>query len=307
MNNSMIWQNGKMIRWSDATTHVMNHSLHYGSAVFEGVRVYRTAQESAIFKLDAHIERFFYSAAQLGMQIPFSKKELREACVDTVQHNNLEEGYIRPLVYYGSGSMKVVPPKDHPVEVIIACWPWGNYLSVDAVDVAISQYIRIHPRSTVADAKICGHYVNSLLAGLTLRDTHYHEALLLDDEGFVAEGSAENIFIVKNNKIITTPFGTILMGITREVVMQIAREFNYVVEERRFKPEEIFAADEAFFTGTAVEVTAIRSLDDQIIADGSVGPITKKIRDYYQDVVHGRVAEYQEALTNVPKLQQVAG
>lgn len=295
----MIWQNGKLIPWKDATTHVMTHSLHYGSAVFEGVRVYRTAQGSAVFKLDAHIDRFFYSAAQLRMQIPYSKKELSQACVDTVQRNNLEEGYIRPLAYYGSGKVRVVPSKEHPVEVVIGCWPWGNYLAADAVDVVISSYIRIHPRSTVSDAKISGNYVNSLLAGLELRDTHYHEALLLDDEGFVAEGSAENIFIIKNNKIITTPFGTILMGITRHVVIQIARDFNYEVEERRFKPEEVFAADEAFFTGTAVEVTAIRSLDDRLIADGCIGPITKKIRDHYQDIVHGRVAEYHEALTEV--------
>lgn len=291
-----IWCNGELVPWHQATTHVLSHALHYGSAVFEGVRCYKTEIGSAVFKLEAHIERFFYSARQLGMSMGYSAEDLCQAVIATLDKNGCEEGYIRPLAYYGYGSMKVVPQADLPVNVIIACWPWQDYLPVKAVDVAISPYIRIHPQSTVTDAKISGHYVNSILAGLAIQNSHYHEALLLDAKGYVAEGSAENIFFVKNGRLFTPPEGTILVGITRQAVMQIAKELGIAVEEKRFVPEEIFTADEAFFCGTAVEITAIRSLDDHIIADGKPGPLTEKIkRRYHQRVRHQAVNREDES------------
>jgi len=298
MNNTdAIWKNGNLVPWHEAQTHVLTHGLHYGSAVFEGIRCYQTAQGPAIFKLREHMERFFYSATQLGMKIPYSVEEACQAVIDTVASNGCEAAYIRPLAYYGYGSMKVTPTQDLPVDMIIACWPWGSYLPVEAVDIVTSPYIRIHPKSTVADAKISGHYVNSMLAGLAIQNTPYHEALLLDAEGYVAEGSAENIFIVKDGKIITTPEGTILVGITRNTVMQLAKARGMDVEQRRFKRDEIHTADEAFFCGTAVEVTAIRSLDDQLIGSGKIGPITTAIKQDYQAVVHGEKAVFEDALT----------
>ncbi len=292
-----IWKNGQLIPWHEAQTHVLTHSLHYGSAVFEGIRFYKTEQGPAVFKLREHIERFFYSAAQLAMSIPYSSEDICQAVVTTVKENGQEEGYIRPLAYYGQGGMKIVPDPNLPVEVIVACWPWGSYLSATAVDVACSPYIRIHPKSTISNAKISGHYINSLLAGLVIRNSHYHEALLLDDAGYVTEGTSANIFIIKNNRIITPPEGGILVGITRNTVMEIAQEFGLAVEEKYFKPEEVYAADEAFFTGTAVEITAIRSLDDRIIAQGKIGKITGKIQQRYQQIIQGQIPEHHIDLT----------
>jgi len=299
MITKYIWKNGKLISWDEATTHVLTHGLHYGAAVFEGIRCYNTQRGPAIFKLHEHIERFFYSAKQLGMKIPYKPDEISEAIIKILKVNHCEEAYIRPLAYYGYGSMKVTPMPDLPVDVIIACWPWGDYLPVKAVDVMTSAYIRIHPKSTIADAKISGHYVNSILAGIALRNTHYHEALLLDAEGFVAEGSAENIFIVKNKKIITPPEGTILVGITRKAIMEIAYGLGFSVEERRFTVKEIYQADEAFFSGTAVEVTAIRSLDDHLIAEGAIGPVTEKIKQCYHQWVHGLLPDFDAGLSYI--------
>lgn len=193
--------------------------------------------------------------------------------------------------------MSVLPAVDNPIDVAIACWPWGRYLAADTVDAKTSNYIRIHPDSTVADAKICGHYVNSILAGLALRGTKYHEALLLDADGYVSEGSADNIFIIKNGTLITPPKGTILVGITRNAVIDIARKMGIEVLEKKIRPNEIYEADEAFFTGTAVEVTPIRSLDDKIIGNGEPGPITRKIRESYLQIVHGKHSCSDEALT----------
>lgn len=300
-----IWKNGNLISWNEAQTHVLAHSLHYGSGVFEGIRCYKTDQGSAVFKLREHIVRFFYSARQLGMQIQYSIDDICQAVIETLDKNGCEEGYIRPLAYYGYGSMKVVPTPDVPIDMIIACWPWENYLTINTVDVMTSPYIRIHPKSTVPDAKITGHYVNSLLAGLAIKNTHYHEALLLDADGYVAEGSAENIFIVKDGKIITTPEGTILVGITRNTIMHIAEEFDIPVEEKLFTPEEIYTADEAFFCGTAVEVTAIRSLDDRIIGENNPSVITEKIKKRYHQIVRGQASRYHAALTFVPANKEV--
>ena len=293
----MIWKNGDLVPWGQAQTHVLTHGLHYGSSVFEGIRCYKTEVGTAVFKLKEHMSRFLYSAEKLKMPISYSEEALCAAVINTVRTNQLEEGYIRPLAYYGYGKMKVVPEANFDVDIIVACWPWKNYLPVDRVDVATSDYIRIHPQSTVADAKISGHYVNSILAGLALRGTHYHEVLLLDSNGMVTEGGAENIFIVKNGKIITTPPGTILVGITRNTVMQIANELGIPVEERQFKPEEVYEADEAFFSGTAVEITPLRSLDNNVISQGKIGSITEKIKTRYAQIVRGEIASYHSSLT----------
>ncbi|GAB4393098.1 MAG: branched-chain amino acid transaminase [Gammaproteobacteria bacterium] len=296
---NFIWKNGQMIAWQQAHTHVLAHGLHYGAAVFEGIRCYQTQAGPAVFKLAEHIARFFYSAKQIGMRIPYTDAQLSQAVLETIEQNQLSECYIRPLAYYGYGSMKVTPTADLPIEVIIACWPWGKYLAANAIDVATSKYIRIHPQSTVADAKISGHYINSILAGLAIQNTHYHEALLLDTKGFVAETTAANFFIVKHNKLITTPAGTILLGITRNTVIDIAKELGIEVVEQYFKPEDIYQADEAFCCGTAAEITTVRSLDDKLIGSGVAGNVTQKIDHCYQQVVHGKAPNYQSALTYV--------
>lgn len=295
-----IWKNGRLILAQDATVHVLAHGLHYGSAVFEGIRFYDTPTGPAIFKLEEHICRLFYSASVLAMQPSFTQQEICDAVVRTVAMNRVKEGYIRPLIYYSQGSLKVVPESQIPIETVIACWPWGDYFAADFLDVKTSQYIRIHPKSTVTDAKICGHYVNSILAGLEIKNTHYHEVLLLDSDGYVTEGGGENIFIVKDNELITPPLGNILKGITRDTVIEIADYLNIPVIERHFTPDEVISADEAFFCGTAVEVVAIRSLDDHIIADGTVGPITRTIKGVYQQIVGGYITHFHHRSTLVP-------
>jgi branched-chain amino acid aminotransferase len=294
-----IWQNGQMVFWQEAKIHVLSHGLHYGSAVFEGIRFYHTAKGPAIFKLIEHIKRFFYSAQQLAMELPYSEEALINATIDMVRMNGIEAGYIRPLAYYGYGPMQVTPNKNLPVDVIIACWPWGNYLATEMADVKVSSYMRIHPRSTVADAKISGHYVNSILAGLAIRNTHYHESLLLDSDGYVAESGSSNLFIVKENKLLTPATGAILEGITRNTVIELAQHYGVTVEQKSLMPEDIMQADEAFFTGTAVEITPIRSLNDHIIANGQVGPVTEKIRGLYKKLVYGELADFESALTFV--------
>lgn len=293
-----IWKNGEIVGWEQANTHILSHGLHYGSAVFEGIRCYDTSKGPAIFELQAHIKRLIYSAEKIGMRVPYSFEELCEAVVKLVRANKCREAYIRPLIYYGYGGMKVTPSDDTPVEVAIACWPWGDYLPGKEIDVMTSSYIRIHPKSTHAAAKISGHYVNSILAGLEIKNTHYHEALLLDADGYVAEGSAENIFIVHGDTIITPPKGTILVGITRNTVLKIANKIGLKMVERKFTVDEIYSSDEAFFCGTAVEVVAIRSLDDCIIGKGEMGSITKRVFDEYSKIVTGKNAAFIQSLTH---------
>jgi branched-chain amino acid aminotransferase len=298
-----IWMNGHFVAWDDAKVHVLSHTLHYGDGAFEGIRVYKTDKGPAVFRLKEHIERLHYSGRALDMKIPYSVDDLCAATVELLSKNGLEQGYIRPLVIYGYGVMGV-NPRNAPVDTIIACWPWGQYLPGEAADIKVSKYIRIHPRSTVADAKICGHYVNSVLAVLELRGTHYHEALFLDAEGKIAEGPGENIFIVKNKEISTPPLGTILAGITRATVMEIARDRGYKLVERSLTLEDALGADEAFFTGTAAEVTPIRSIDDKKLGDGKPGPVTQDLRATYLDTVQGRNATYSKYLTLVKENRQ---
>ena len=294
-----IWQNGQFIEKEKAVTSVMSHALHYGSGVFEGIRAYKTAKGTAILKLKAHMQRFDYSMRALGMKPPYSVEKMCQVVIETVQKNGYESCYIRPLAYYGNvEGIGVLPKPEHPIDVIVWCLPMGRYLAAESVDVMVSKYIRIHPESTVCDAKISGHYVNSMLASMQCRGTHYHEALLLDANGNVAEGAAQNIFYVKNNEIFTTPLGTILDGITRHMVIQIAKDNDYVIHEKYFKVTDLINADEAFFSGTAAEITPIRSVDDQKISGhGNIGKVTKHIKQCFNDITQGVVAS--DALTYV--------
>lgn len=293
-----IWQNDKLVPWADAKVHVLTHTLHYGGGAFEGIRFYETAKGPAIFRLDAHVERLFYSAEALKMTVPYTKQEVANIIIDVVRANKIKQGYIRPLLFYGYNKMGV-NPVGCPVDFIVACWPWGAYLPHDMVDIKISRYIRIHPDSTIVDAKLCGHYLNGILASLELQGTHYHEALLLDAKGYVSEGVGENLFIVKGGVIYTPKLGTILAGITRETIFKLAAESNLKVIEADLKPADVYNADEAFFTGTAAEVTPIRSIDDHVLGDGKLGPITAGIKAAYQDVVFGRDPKFESYLTYV--------
>ena len=293
-----IWMNGKLVPWDEAKIHVLTHTLHYGSGVFEGLRVYKTDKGPAIFRLKEHTQRLLYSASVFKMNVPYSLEELMQAHIDVVKDAGVEECYIRPIIYHGYGRMGV-NPKGAPVDVSIACWPWGAYLPVDMVDVKITKYIRIHPQSTVCDAKITGHYVNSILAVQELDDTKYHESMLLDYEGNIAEGPGENLFIVKDGVIYTPQLGNILKGITRDSAINIAKDLGYTVIEKKLQPEDAFTADEAFFTGSAAEVTPIKTIDDHVIGNGQTGPITAKIKETFMNVVHGRNPKFAHYLTLV--------
>jgi len=293
-----IWMNGTLVPWANATVHVMTHALHYGDGAFEGIRFYKTASGPAIFRLREHMERLQYSASALGMTLPFSIDQLCEATRDLVRSNEVEQGYIRPLAYYGYGVMGL-NPRNSPTDVMIACWPWGKYLPVEVADIKVSSYIRIHPRSTVADAKICGHYVNSILAVLELKGSKYHEALFLDAEGMIAEGPGENFFIVKNGEVATPPLGTILAGITRSTIMEMAKDAGIPIVERSISLDEAYSADEAFFTGTAAEVTPIGTINDRAIGSGAIGPITAALKARYLDAAYGGSTSYRRFLTFV--------
>ena len=291
-----IWQNGVFVPWDEAKVHVLTHTLHYGGGAFEGIRAYKTDKGPAIFRLKEHLDRLFYSAGVLKMESPWTLPQIFDACVELVRKNNFEQGYIRPLMFFGYGVMGL-RPVGAPVDCIIACWPWGAYLPHDTANVKISSFARIHPKTTFVEAKLVGHYVNSMLATLELRGTEFHEALLLDTDGNISEGPGENIFVIKNKTIYTPKRGTILAGITRDTIMQIAKKKNIPVVETTLSPEDVFSADEAFFTGTAAEVTPIGALDRKPIGTGGVGPITETIKNSYLDIVYGRDPEFSHFLT----------
>jgi branched-chain amino acid aminotransferase len=297
-----IWMDGKLVPWADAKVHVLAHSLHYGDGAFEGIRAYKTDQGPAVFRLTEHVDRLFYSAQALGMELPYAPAQVCNAICDTLRANKLEEGYVRPLAIHGYGVMGV-NPRNSPVQLIIACWPWGAYLPVEAANIKVSRFIRIHPDSTVADAKICGHYVNSIMAILELRGTKYDEALFLDSNGNIAEGPGENFFMVKNREIITPPLGAILAGITRATVLEIASERGFAVTERPISLAEAVTADEAFFSGTACEITPIGIINDQMLGNGKPGPVSLEIKSAYLDAVRGRTAAYRRFLTFVENRQ----
>lgn len=293
-----IWMDGEFVKWDEAKVHVLTHALHYGSGAFEGIRAYATAKGPAIFRLKEHTERLLYSANAIGIELPFSAEQINSATVELVKINKVKHCYIRPLAYLGYGKMGL-NPQGAPSKLMIACWPWGAYLPHDMVDIITSNFIRIHPKTTVADAKICGHYVNSIMAVRELIGTHYHEALFKDYEGNIAEGPGENIFVIKNGKVTTPPLGAILAGITRQTVITLLNELGVELVEKNITEEDIYQADEAFFTGTAAEVTPIKSLNDKIIKDGKIGDITAKVRELYLDIVQGRSEKHSQYLTFV--------
>ncbi len=290
-----IWMDGKFVPWKEAKVHVLTHTLHYGLGVFEGIRFYDTEKGPAVFRLQDHTRRLFNGAKKAMMEVPFTEDEINNAILETIRKNQIRSGYIRPLFFYGYGKMGL-DPKGAPVNVSIAVWPWGSYLGDEAVKVKTSGFIRIHPESTHSEAKICGHYVNSIFASCEVKAHGYQEALLLDYNGKVAEGPGENIFIVKEGKLLTPRLGNILQGITRRSVIEIAIDLGIEVEETELALDDIYKADEAFFTGTAAEVTAIASLDDKAIGQG---PITEKIRGLFMDIVHGKNKKYENWLSYV--------
>lgn len=293
-----IWMDGKLKNWEDCQVHVLTHALHYGSAVFEGIRFYETADGPAIFLLKEHIQRLFKSAKAIAMEIPYTEKELCEAVIETIKVNKIKAGYIRPIAFYGYGKMGL-NPIGAPVKVAIAIWPWGAYLGEDTIKVKTSSYIRLHPKSLNTEAKVAGHYVNSIMASLEAKKAGCHEALLLDYKGKVAEGPGENIFVVKKGKILTPALGNILAGLTRKAVMQMAKDLGFTVVEKQLGIEDVRKADEAFFTGTAAEVTAIGYLDGKPVNKGKMGPITEKLRALFHEVVQGKVGKYKKWLTYV--------
>jgi branched-chain amino acid aminotransferase len=290
------------VPWREATTHVLTHSLHYGMGVFEGVRAYKTERGTAIFRLKEHTERLFRSAHIFQMQMPYSAEELNEAQKEVIRANNLESGYLRPLAFYGSEKMGV-SPKGAKVHIIIAAWPWGAYLGEEGMQRGIriktSSYTRHHVNITMVRAKASGNYMNSILANNEATTDGYDEALLLDPEGYACEGAGENIFIVKNGKLYTPDLTACLEGITRATVMQLAAEMGLEVIEKRITRDEVYCADEAFFTGTAAEVTPIRELDNRQIGPGHRGPITKALQEKYFDVVNGRSEAHADWLAFV--------
>jgi len=290
-----IWMDGKFIDWDEAKIHVLTHSLHYGLAVFEGIRCYRTDQGSAVFRLKEHIERLFKSAHIFTIKIPFTEQEIAEAIKETIRVNKLDSCYIRPIVFIGYGNMGVYP-KNNPVHVAIAVWRWGAYLGEESlhkgIRVKISSFIRNHVNSNMSRGKISGYYVNSQLAKMEAISCGYDEAILLDTEGYISEGSGENIFIVRRGILKTTPLTSILEGITRDTVITIAKDLGIEVKEERFTRDELYISDEAFFTGTAAEITPIIEVDGRIIGSGNRAPITEKIQTIFFDIVKGKNQRY---------------
>ena len=297
-----IWMDGKLVNWDDATVHVLTHTLHYGLGAFEGIRCYKTDKGPAIFRLDEHVDRLFASAGIFLLDIPFSKAEIKAAIIKTVKANKLQECYIRPLVYIGYGAMGLYP-KDNPIKVSIAAWPWGAYLGDEGLEkgirVKVSSFARHHIGSTMTMAKVCGYYVNSQIAKKEAITGGFDEALLLDTEGYVSEGSGENVFIVRNNVIITPPLHSILEGITRDSIMQVAKDLKIPLKEKLFTRDEVYISDEAFFTGTAAEITPIRELDGRKIGIGKRGKITEKLQKIYFDIVKGKNRKYESWLTRI--------
>jgi branched-chain amino acid aminotransferase len=297
-----IWYDGKLVPWRAATTHVLTHSLHYGLAVFEGIRAYNTVNGTAIFRLKEHMERLFNSAHIYRMPMPYDKATLIEASKEVVRANNLDSCYIRPIAFYGSEKMGV-SPRGAKTHVAVAAWPWGAYLGEEGMEKGIrvktSSHARHHVNVTMARAKFAATYANSILANMEATEDGYDEALLLDVDGFVAEGAGENIFIVKNGVIYEPEIASALIGITRDSVITLAKELGYNVISKRLTRDDIYIADEAFFTGTAAEVTPIRELDNRQIGEGRRGPITTRLQTLFFDVVNGRVPAHADWLTPV--------
>ena len=291
-----IWFDGKMVPSDQARVHVLTHALHYGSAIFEGIRAYACADgSSAVFRLEDHCKRLLNSAKILRMEVPYNAEQLAKACVETLQANKLKEGSIRPLSFVGYGEMGVYPG-NNPVQTIVAAWPWGAYLGPEALEKGIriktSSFARSHVNTSMSKAKASGNYINSILAKVEAKEDGYDEAIMLDTNGFVSEATGENVFIVRDGIIKTTPWTSILGGITRDSIMALARDLGYTVEEQQFTRDEFYIADEAFFSGTAAEITPIRELDHRQIGVGHAGPVTKHLQQEFFKIVKGQNPKY---------------
>ncbi len=297
-----IWQDGKLIDWRSAKIHVLTHSLHYGMSVFEGVRAYKTEKGTAIFRLFEHTKRLLNSAKIFQMNVPYDMDTLMKAQKQVIRENHLESGYIRPIIWVGSEALGV-SAKNNTIHTAIAAWPWGAYLGEDGISkgirVKISSFSRHHVNVSLVRAKASGYYINSILANQEATTCGYDEALLLDTEGFVSEGSGENVFIVKNGKLYTPDLASCLDGITRDSVITLANDLGIEVIQKRITRDEVYCADEAFFSGTAAEITPIREVDNRQIGIGSRGPVTEKIQSLFFDVVSGKAPKYAHWLSQV--------
>ena len=297
-----VWMSGKMLKWKDATTHFLTHSLHYGTAVFEGLRCYNTDKGPAVFRMKEHVKRLFDSAHIMQIKIPYTQQEITEAIIKVVKENNLKECYIRPLVYYGYGIMGL-SSKGAKVEVGIAAWPWGTYLGDEGMQngirMKIASVTRHHPNIMMTKSKTSANYANSTFAKMQAINAGYDEAIMLDPQGYVAECSGENIFIVRNGALITPPTSNALEGITRASIMEVAKNEGIEVQEKLFPRDTLYIADEAFLTGTAAEVTPIREVDGRMIGEGKPGPITKKLQAKFFDIVKGKDKKYEKWLDYV--------
>ncbi len=297
-----IWFDGRFVPWREATVHVLTHTLHYGMGVFEGVRAYAADAGTAIFRLEDHTQRLFDSAAVVGMEIPFSGDQINAAQKEVLRKNDLKSAYIRPMVFYGSESMGLRADR-LTIHVMVAAWEWGAYLGEDnmkkGIRVKTSSFVRCHSHPMMSKVKANGNYLNSMMALREACDAGYEEALMPDADGFVCEGSGENLFIVRDGALFTPDLSAALDGITRRTVMELAREQGLEVSEARLTRDEVYAADEAFFTGTAAEVTPICELDERKIGDGRRGPVTERLQSLYFDVVHGRSAGHVKWLAAI--------
>ncbi len=297
-----IWMDGHFVNWNEANVHVLTHALHYGLAAFEGIRCYKGSHGSAIFRLNEHVDRLFESAHIMAMKVPYSKKDVSDAIIETVRVNKLESCYIRPLLYVGYGEMGLFPG-NNPIKLSIAAWPWGTYLGEDALEMGVrakmSSFTRHHVNVSMTRAKVSGYYVNSILAKCEAKNSGYDEAILLDPEGYVAEGTGENIFIMSKGVLKTTPLTSILEGITRDAIMKLAKERNIPMVEERFTRDAMYVADEVFLTGTAAEVTPVREIDDRSVGEGKRGPVTTVLQKAFFDIVKGEDPAHQNWLAPV--------
>jgi branched-chain amino acid aminotransferase len=303
LKTDKIWFDGNLIAWEDAKVHVLAHALHYGTAYFEGIRCYALANgRSAVFRLREHMRRFADSGKILGFPLPYPPEQLEQATIELIRANKLKECYIRPLAFVGLGEMGLYAPKN-PVNVCIAVWPWGAYLGDEGIKngirAKVSSFTRHHVNVMMTKSKAAGNYINSVLAKSEVKNAGYDEAIMLDGEGYVSEASGENIFIVRDKRIKTTPLTSILPGITRDSIMTVARDKGYAVVEERFTRDELYTADEAFFTGTAAELTPIREVDDRQIGSGRRGPITEDIQQSFFDIIKGKTEAYSQWLAMV--------
>ena len=300
--DGFIWYDGKLVPWREANTHVLTHSLHYGLSLFEGVRAYKTEKGTAIFRLKEHTDRLFNSAHIFRMPMPWDKNTLMEAQKEVVRVNKLESGYLRPLAFYGSEKMGI-SPHGAATHVAVAAWPWGAYLGEEGMERGIriktASFARHHVNVTMCRAKYAASYANSILAHMEAVDDGYDEALLLDVDGFVAEGAGENLFIIKDGQIYEPEIASALIGITRSTIHSLAKDLGYSIVSKRLTRDDIYTADEAFFTGTAAEVTPIRELDDRVIGEGRRGPVTRQIQDAFFAAVGGTDEKYKKWLTLV--------